>query len=130
VAKVTCDTCPYTLPCYQGRFSHSLGVELLVALCPKCGRMSVSPHLQNECEGPSLFFCSERVLTREIEVKYLDRTDGLGPKDVANWTLIPDPGPGEKLFIYLCPECYAKKPLKNYITELFSRGDSIKGEDT
>ncbi len=126
--KLTCADCAYTLPCYQGRFAHNLGTEMLVALCPKCGRLSISSHLQNECGGPALFFCSERVLTKDISHKYIDRTDGFGPKDVANWTIIPDPGPGQKLYVYICPECYADKPIKNYLMALFSSGDSIKGD--
>jgi hypothetical protein len=124
---MSCEDCPYTLPCYQDRFKHNLGLELLVALCPRCGVLSVSPHLMNECDGPALFFCSERVLTKAIRRKFDDSIAGLGPKDVARWTIINDPGPGSKLYVYICPECYAKNPMKGYITALFSHGESIKG---
>ena len=98
---MTCEDCPYTLPCYQDRFKHNFDGELLTTLCPTCGGLQIHQYFQEACGGPALFFCNERKLDDSIREAW----GGRGA--LAFWVTIRDPGPGEKLHVRLCADCYA-----------------------
>ena len=113
---MNCEDCELTLPCYAGKLTRYAAtlICMKVHACPYCERIFVVNQIDKwwdfiDCEPRANVVHQTREHVRrgfgfDGSSRQYNPSDILLKKKMCNMT-VDDPGPGEKLMLWICPAC-------------------------